>query len=105
MPISAFFLELGHSQKAPLAGRIYLAIRGAIETGSLGAGARLPSWTDLAARLWVFRGTVCEGHLRLFPRAVGGRLGGGGHSPPRPGAPVPCIQLAAGSAPFSGTLP
>ncbi len=43
-----------------------MAIREAIETGRLPSGARLPSWSDLAAQLGVSRGTVREAYGRLI---------------------------------------
>jgi GntR family transcriptional regulator/MocR family aminotransferase len=66
MPITALPIELDHARKTPLAGQIYLAIREAIETGRLASGARLPSWSDLAAQLGVSRGTVREAYGRLI---------------------------------------
>src|SRR5258707_15680024 len=58
-------IDLDHAGKTPLAVQIYGAIRSAIETGRLAAGARLPSWRDLAAQLGVARGTVRAAYERL----------------------------------------
>jgi GntR family transcriptional regulator / MocR family aminotransferase len=59
-------IELDRAKKTPLTGQIYLAIREAIETGKLASGARLPSWSDLAAQLGVSRGTVRDAYGRLI---------------------------------------
>ena len=48
-------IDLDRVGRKPLAAQIYTAIRETIETGRLGAGARLPSWRDLAAQLGVSR--------------------------------------------------
>lgn len=48
-----------------MAEQIYLGISTAISTGVLEAGARLPSWRDLAVQLGVARGTVRAAYERL----------------------------------------
>ncbi|WP_050418765.1 PLP-dependent aminotransferase family protein [Bradyrhizobium tropiciagri] len=60
-----FQLELDRSAKTPLAEQIRRGIGGAIESGVLAPGARLPSWQDLAAQLGVARGTVRAAYERL----------------------------------------
>ncbi|WP_119269346.1 PLP-dependent aminotransferase family protein [Taklimakanibacter deserti] len=60
-----FQLKLDRSAKTPLAEQIRKAIGGAIESGVLAPGARLPSWQDLAAQLGVARGTVRTAYERL----------------------------------------
>src|SRR5258705_10006695 len=59
-------IDLDRVGRKPLAAQIYAAIRETIETGRLGAGARLPSWRDLAAQLGVSRGTVRVAYERLI---------------------------------------
>jgi len=59
-------INLDRVGKKPLAAQIYEAVRDAIETGRLAAGARLPSWRDLAAQLGVSRGTVRVAYERLI---------------------------------------
>jgi GntR family transcriptional regulator/MocR family aminotransferase len=58
-------LELDRSAKTPLAEQIRSGISAAIESGVLAAGARLPSWQDLAAQLGVARGTVRVAYEKL----------------------------------------
>jgi GntR family transcriptional regulator / MocR family aminotransferase len=58
-------LELDRSAKTPLAEQIRKGISGAIETGVLVPGARLPSWLDLASQLGVSRGTVKSAYEKL----------------------------------------
>lgn len=60
-----FRLKLDRSAKTPLAEQIQKGIRTAIERGVLAAGARLPSWQDLAAQLGVARGTVRTAYEKL----------------------------------------
>jgi len=50
---------------ASLTQQIHGAIRDAVHDGRLAAGARLPSWRDLAAQLGVARGTVRAAYERL----------------------------------------
>lgn len=61
-------LPIGVDRNGPasLSAQIYTSIRNAIETGQLAAGARLPSWSDLAAQLGVSRGTVRTAYERLI---------------------------------------
>ena len=54
------------------------AIRAAIEEGRLAAGARLPSWRDLAAQLGVARGTVRAAYERLSDEQLIVGLGAAG---------------------------
>lgn len=58
-------IELDRTAKTPLAEQIRIGISGAIESGVLAPGARLPSWLDLAAQLGVARGTVKTAYERL----------------------------------------
>lgn len=62
----AFAIALDRAARQPLAQQIYLAVRQAIAEGRLAAGARLPSWRDLAAQLGVARGTVRAAYERLI---------------------------------------
>jgi GntR family transcriptional regulator / MocR family aminotransferase len=58
-------LSLDRTAKVPLAEQIRRGIAAAIEQGVLEAGARLPSWQDLAAQLGVARGTVRNAYEKL----------------------------------------
>src|SRR5690349_9992856 len=64
MPVLTIDLE--RDKKTPLTTQIYRAIRGAIESGRMAPGAKLPSWRDLAAQLGVSRGTVRVAYERLM---------------------------------------
>ncbi|MGE0008804.1 MAG: PLP-dependent aminotransferase family protein [Parvibaculaceae bacterium] len=63
--IEPFSLALSRKAGAPLAEQISNGIGAAILEGRLAAGARLPSWRDLAAQLGVARGTVKAAYERL----------------------------------------
>ena len=71
-------LRLDRSAKTSLADQICQGITGAIESGVLGAGARLPSWVDLAVQLGVARGTVRSAYDKLSAAQliVASRAGG-----------------------------
>lgn len=58
-------LELDRGTQTSLTEQIHRGIAGAISTGVLAPGARLPSWRDLAAQLGVARGTVRAAYERL----------------------------------------
>lgn len=58
-------IDLDRSADTPLTDQIANSIRSAIAGGRLDAGARLPSWRDLAAQLGVARGTVRVAYERL----------------------------------------
>jgi GntR family transcriptional regulator/MocR family aminotransferase len=58
-------LQLDRSAKTSLTEQIRKGITAAIESGVLAAGARLPSWLDLAAQLGVARGTVRSAYEKL----------------------------------------
>lgn len=58
-------LKLDRTSGISLAEQIWLGITGAIESGILIPGSRLPSWVDLAAQLGVARGTVKTAYERL----------------------------------------
>jgi GntR family transcriptional regulator / MocR family aminotransferase len=58
-------LQLDRSAKTSLTEQIRKGITAAIENGVLAAGARLPSWLDLAAQLGVARGTVRSAYEKL----------------------------------------
>lgn len=62
----AFQIAVDRAARTPIAIQIHGAIRDAIQDGRLGAGARLPSWRDLAAQLGVARGTVQVAYARLI---------------------------------------
>jgi len=61
-----------------LSAQIYGSIRDAIESGQLAAGARLPSWSDLATQLGVSRGTVRAAYARLIDEQFAIGLGAAG---------------------------
>lgn len=71
-------LRLDRGSRESLAEQIRAGIAGAIETGVLVPGARLPSWLDLAAQLGVARGTVKNAYERLADAqlVVSSRAGG-----------------------------
>ncbi|QJP17522.1 PLP-dependent aminotransferase family protein [Starkeya sp. ORNL1] len=58
-------LKVDRTAKLPLAEQIRRGLAAAIEGGVLEAGARLPSWQDLAAQLGVARGTVRTAYEKL----------------------------------------
>lgn len=58
-------LNLDRTTKVPLPEQIRRAVIGAIESGALEPGARLPSWQDLAVQLGVSRGTVRIAYEKL----------------------------------------
>ncbi|SAL53491.1 GntR family transcriptional regulator [Caballeronia turbans] len=71
-------VSLDRAGRIPLSAQIYGSIRGAIESGQLAAGARLPSWSDLAAQLGVSRGTVRAAYERLIDEQFAIGLGAAG---------------------------
>jgi GntR family transcriptional regulator/MocR family aminotransferase len=71
-------IGLERSGSTSLSVQIYRAIRDAIETGQLASGARLPSWSDLAAQLGVSRGTVRVAYERLIDEQFAISLGAAG---------------------------
>jgi GntR family transcriptional regulator/MocR family aminotransferase len=99
--MTTFPIDLNRSRKAPLTAQIYRAIRDAIETGRLEAGARLPSWEDLASQLGVSRGTVRIAYQRLIAEQLAIGLGAAGtHVADRPSiAPSPGLLPDAESLP------
>src|ERR1700757_1873504 len=76
--MAALSIQLDRARRTPLAAQIYSAIREGIENGRLGAGARLPSWQDLAAQLGVSRGTVRVAYERLIAEQFAIGLGPAG---------------------------
>ncbi len=85
-----------------LAAQIYRAIREGIETGRLAAGARLPSWRDLAAQLGVSRGTVRLAYERLIDEQFAIGLGAAGT---RVAARPSQSSIPDGSSPEAPLLP
>jgi GntR family transcriptional regulator/MocR family aminotransferase len=71
-------VSLNRAGRIPLSTQIYGSIRDAIESGQLAAGARLPSWSDLAAQLGVSRGTVRAAYERLIDEQLAIGLGAAG---------------------------
>src|SRR5215472_4688559 len=65
-------------RRQPVTRQVYDQLRGAILTGALGAGARLPSSRDLAGRLGVARASVVTAFDQLLAEGyVEGRRGAG----------------------------
>src|ERR1700743_861753 len=110
--MTALPIKLDRARKTPLGAQIYSAIREGIENGQLGAGARLPSWQDMAAQLGVSRGTVRVAYERLIAEQFAIGLGPAGtrvveRQPPSstpnrsPEAPLlPDLFYEFGSAPM-----
>ena len=71
-------IGLDRAGRTSLSAQIYGSIRDAIESGQLAAGARLPSWSDLAAQLGVSRGTVRAAYERLIDEQFAIGLGAAG---------------------------
>jgi GntR family transcriptional regulator / MocR family aminotransferase len=71
-------VSLNRAGRIPLSTQIYSSIRDAIESGQLATGARLPSWSDLAAQLGVSRGTVRAAYERLIDEQLAIGLGAAG---------------------------
>ncbi|PLC40638.1 GntR family transcriptional regulator [Ralstonia pickettii] len=73
-----FSIGLDRTTRVSLSMQIYSSIREAIESGQLTAGARLPSWSDLATQLGVSRGTVRAAYERLVDEQFAIGLGAAG---------------------------
>ncbi|MDH6590377.1 GntR family transcriptional regulator/MocR family aminotransferase [Variovorax sp. TBS-050B] len=58
-------ISIRRNAREPITQQISDGLRAAIEQGRLAAGARLPSWRDLASQLGVARGTVRLAYERL----------------------------------------
>jgi GntR family transcriptional regulator / MocR family aminotransferase len=71
-------IGIDRAGRLSLSAQIYGSIRDAIESGQLASGARLPSWSDLAAQLGVSRGTVRAGYERLIDEQFAIGLGAAG---------------------------
>ncbi|WP_013590556.1 PLP-dependent aminotransferase family protein [Paraburkholderia phenoliruptrix] len=71
-------VRLDRSGRTSLSAQIYGSLRDAIQSGQLAAGARLPSWSDLAAQLGVSRGTVRAAYERLIDEQFAIGLGAAG---------------------------
>ncbi|MFP3501115.1 PLP-dependent aminotransferase family protein [Burkholderia sp. SIMBA_062] len=93
-------IGLDHSRRTSLSAQIYSAIRDAIESGKLASGARLPSWSDLAAQLGVSRGTVRAAYERLIDEQFAIGLGAAGTRV----AERPAVPIAAGWSPEAPPL-
>lgn len=98
-------IGLDRSGAASLSAQIYYAIRDAIETGQLVAGARLPSWMDLAAQLGVSRGTVRVAYERLIDEQFAIGLGAAGtRVAERPSLPAASLS-SLDASPFPDLFP
>lgn len=101
----SFAIRLERSARHPLALQIADGIRAAIMDGRLAAGARLPSWNDLAAQLGVARGTVRMAYEALADAQLVVPSGAAGTRVARRlPAPRPVQGIAKARAPF-GTFP
>lgn len=76
--MATFSVRLDRSGSVSLSTQIYDSIRNAIESGQLAAGARLPSWSDLATQLGVARGTVRAAYERLIDEQFAIGMGAAG---------------------------
>jgi len=94
-------IALDRSAGPSLTVQIAQAIRAAIEEGRLAAGARLPSWRDLAAQLGVARGTVRAAYERLSDEQL---IVGQGAAGTRV-AQRPALTLPAGPSEDRSPLP
>jgi GntR family transcriptional regulator/MocR family aminotransferase len=85
----ALLMTLDRGSASSLSEQIRQTIEVAIQTGRLTAGARLPSWRDLASQLGVARGTVKAAYDRLSDAQLIVSAGAAGthvsdHLPQRP---------------------
>ncbi|MBU3078103.1 PLP-dependent aminotransferase family protein [Sphingomonas quercus] len=86
-------LNLDRAGALPLAEQIHLSLRAAILEGRIAAGARLPSWRDLATQLGVARGTVRAAYDRLADEMLVATAGAAGTR-----VAAPAATVAAGAA-------
>lgn len=93
-------IRLDRNAKLSLAEQIRQSIGGAIESGQLVVGTRLPSWQDLAAQLGVARGTVQTAYERLSDAQLIETFGAGGTRV----APRPRLAMARPEPPKLGTF-
>ncbi|HEX3760886.1 MAG TPA: PLP-dependent aminotransferase family protein [Kofleriaceae bacterium] len=93
---AGFRIRLDRDAASSLTEQISRTIRAAILDGRLAAGARLPSWRDLAAQLGVARGTVRAAYERLTDELLVTASGPGGthvtERPPRATVAAPAVQ-------------
>ena len=99
--VQPFSITLDRASGPPITVQIAAAIRAAILDGRLAAGARLPSWRDLAAQLGVARGTVKAAYERLTDEQL---IVGQGAAGTRIAARPPLTPQAA-TAPERSPLP
>lgn len=102
----SLILDLEGSSAKPLYSRLYEGLRGAILSGRLGSGVRLPSTRELASELGVSRNTVVNAYAQLRAEGyVESRVGFGTRvSPSLPDAllRVRAEDAGAGRGPRSG---
>ncbi|MDE1149878.1 MAG: PLP-dependent aminotransferase family protein [Azospirillaceae bacterium] len=90
----------------PLAAQIHATLRRAILDGRLAAGARLPSWRDLAAQLGVARGTVRVAYERLVDEQLAVGMGAAGTRVARwPVAEAPVLAPTSETGPLPAFFP
>jgi GntR family transcriptional regulator/MocR family aminotransferase len=94
-------VSLDRSGRTSLSAQIYCSIRDAIKSGQLASGARLPSWSDLAAQLGVSRGTVRAAYERLIDEQFAIGLGAAGTRV----VERPAVSATAGWSPEAPPLP
>jgi GntR family transcriptional regulator/MocR family aminotransferase len=91
-------LPLDDRSKAPLFRQLYEGMRGAVLSGQLGAGARLPATRTLACELGVSRNTVVNAYEQLLAEGyLVGRIGSGTYVAPT--LPDDLLQARAQPAP------
>src|SRR3954464_10622240 len=95
---------LDRSAGVPVLRQLYLALRGAILSGALPPGARLPPTRALAAQLGLARNTVVAAYDQLLAEGfIEGRVGAGAHVsrdlPEAPEPPPPPAPLAEATQP------
>ena len=76
--MTALQIAINRSAREPVAEQISAGLRAAIRDGRLAAGARLPSWRDLASQLGVARGTVRAAYETLIDEQLAVALGAAG---------------------------
>ena len=119
LPASLLTIPLDASAAAPLFRQLYDGLRGAILSGALGSGARLPPSRTMAGELGVSRNTVLNAYEQLLAEGyLEGKVGSGtfvtrtlpeeallarGGGVPRDGTPAAAAALSRRGALLAGT--